>query len=340
VSLCDILKTLGVQPVFATEPLTIAFVSSAFNEEDNLIEFHRRCRDSFELLKSEYENRIPLKFKLFIADNGSEDNTLSILREIFKDDSEVVVLANQRNYGPEPSGVNALQQASAFDLCILLCSDLQDPPEVGIEMARTLLENPEKDAVMAIKKRSSGGPFLRLARRTFYFFLGYSTRLQVVPSGFHGFGCYRRAVVEDSLQLWQHTDQVFRQCLVHSCHSPLLFEYEQAPRTRGVSSYRGWGYWPVALRSLLAGDAAASRLALLIGILGLLLSFIIGLLLLAYFLSGKSGYSAGIPTVMGLVLISSALQMLMFAVLSRQIEVLRMGSLRTKVRFQRLNHDQ
>ena len=39
---------------------------------------------------------------------------------------------------------------------------------------------------------------------------------------------------------------------------------------------------------------------------------------------------------MGLVLLSFAIQMLMFAVLSRQIETLRMGGVRPKVRFQKL----
>jgi hypothetical protein len=113
-------------------------------------------------------------------------------------------------------------------------------------------------------------------------------------------------------------------------------DYLQAERLRGVSSYRAWGYWQEALRSLLSADAAASRLALLIGGGGLLLAVLMAGLLLVNFLSGNSGYEGGIPTVMGLMLISFALQMLMFAVLSRQIEALRMGGFRVKVRFRPL----
>jgi hypothetical protein len=67
-----------------------------------------------------------------------------------------------------------------------------------------------------------------------------------------------------------------------------------------VSSYRGWGYWTEAIRSLVSSDAAASRLALLIGTGGLLLSLLVGLLLLANVMRGTSGYEGGIPTVMGL----------------------------------------
>ena len=66
-------------------------------------------------------------------------------------------LTNRSNYGPEASAVNALEQAQHCDLIVLLCSDLQDPPEIATSMVRTLLQRPEMDAVLAVKKRSAGG---------------------------------------------------------------------------------------------------------------------------------------------------------------------------------------
>jgi len=318
------------------EPLTLAFVSSAFNEAENLEELHRRCRQAHAELRREFAGRFPLDFLFVVADNGSSDASLEVLQELSRHDPAVQPLANRANYGPEPSAVNALEQARRCDLLVLLCSDLQDPPELVIPMVRALLERPELDAVMAVKRQSAGGPMLRLARRIYYKVLGYSSRLQRVPSGFHGFGCYRRDVMEEALRYWDDTDLNFRQCLANASQSPLLIDYLQAERQRGVSSYRAWGYWQEALRSLLSADAAASRLALLIGCGGLLLSMLVAGLLLVNFLSGNSGYGRGIPTVMGLVLISFALQMLMFAVLSRQIEALRMGGFRVKVRFRPL----
>jgi len=127
-----------------------------------------------------------------------------------------------------------------------------------------------------------------------------------------------------------------RQCLANASQAPLLIHYEQAERLHGVSSYKGWGYWPEALRALLSGDAAASRLALTIGSAGLAAAVLVGLFLMVNILRGTSGYGGGVPTVMGLVLISFAVQMLMFAVLSRQIEALRVGGFRRRVLFRRL----
>jgi len=321
------------------EPLTLAFVSSAFNEEDNLEELHRRCRAVHAELEGEFQDRFDLRFRMLVADNGSEDGSVAVLESLSRRDPAVLALLNRMNYGAEASAGNLIDQARGYDLIVLLCSDLQDPPEIASGMVRTLLERPELDAVLAVKKRSAGGPQLRLARKLYYKALGLSSRRPMVPSGFHGFGCYRQAVLEEATRFWNGTDLNVRQCLANACQSPLLIDYVQAKRLQGASSYRGWGYWPEALRALVSGDAAASRLALTIGIGGLGLAVLVGLFLLVNVLRGSSGYGGGVPTVMGLVLISFAVQMLMFAVLSRQIEALRMGGFRRRVLFLRLGDD-
>jgi len=322
-----------------TPSLTLAFVSSAYNEEENLEELHRRCREAHAELQQEFSHCITLEFKFVVADNGSTDRSMTVLEALARRDAAVVALANRMNYGAEASAGNLITQAVIYDFVVFLCSDLQDPPEVATAMVRALLERPDLDAVLALKKRSAGGPLLHLARRVYYRILGLSSRRRMVPSGFHGFGCYRQAVLEEASRFWNGTDLNVRQCLANACQSPLLMEYEQAERWRGTSSYRGWGYWPEALHALLSGDATSSRLALVIGSIGLLLAVLVGLFILLNFLRGSSGYGGGVPTVMGLVLISFALQMLMFALLSRQIEALRMGGTRRRVRFRRLGDD-
>jgi len=63
-----------------------------------------------------------------------------------------------------------------------------------------------------------------------------------------------------------------------------------------------------------------------------------GMFLLANDLRGRSAYPDGVTTVMGLLLISIAVQMQMFAVLSRQIEGLQLGRLQRCVPFRRVGN--
>jgi glycosyltransferase involved in cell wall biosynthesis len=315
---------------------TLAFVSTAFNEAGNLVELHRRCRAVHADLQRAIASDGTLHFRMVVADNASKDGSLAVLQALCQKDPDILVLANQTNCGPEASAVNALKHVLDCDLIVLLCSDLQDPPELAVSMARRLLEQPELDAVLALKTRSTGGPLLRLSRRLYYRVLGYSSRLIMVPSGFHGFGCYRSAVVHEALRFWGQTDLNLRQCLINATPVYDHILYTQKSRQYGTSSYRGWGYWREAFNSVAVGDAIASRLALLIGTLGLVLALVVGMLLLLNFLGGKSGYEGGVPTLMGLVILSFAVQMLMFSLLSRQIEAVRMGGFRPQVRFRQI----
>jgi glycosyltransferase involved in cell wall biosynthesis len=270
---------------------------------------------------------------MVFADNCSLDSTLSILQGIAARDPAVHVLANAANYGPELSIVNAIEQALDSDVYVLLCSDLQDPPELVIPMVLQLLQEEGCDAVLAIKSSSAGGMLVRLGRNLYYQFLGYSSRLRSVPRGFHGFGCYRRNVVIDALQYWRQCDLNIRTCLVNASQAASIQQYIQPGRSHGSSSYGKLGYPVAALGSILRADALGSRLSLLLGVCGFALALSVGIVLLANWLGGNSRYEPGTPTVMGLVLGGFALQMLMFALLSRQIESLRYASIKPRVRF-------
>lgn len=62
-----------------SEPLTLAFVSTAFNESENLEELYRRRRAAHAELSSEFGNNVELNFRFVVADNGSSDTTLAVL---------------------------------------------------------------------------------------------------------------------------------------------------------------------------------------------------------------------------------------------------------------------
>ena len=310
----------------------LVFVSSCFDEEDNVRELHRRCREVHQRIQPEIPGREGLDFAMVIADNCSNDDTLAVLLQIAEEDHAVLILANASNYGPEVSTANALSQTQAGDVVVVITSDLQDPPELVLTMVQNLLLEPGCDAVLATKKSSSGSPMLRLCRNFYYLALGYTSRLRIVPRGYHGFGVYRHAVIEEALNFWQGSGMNLRMCLVNSCHAPRMLGYSQQARYSGRSSYQGWDYPREALKALLASDSTASRLAFGLSAMGVISAGTIAFILLVNWLQGNSRYEPGTPTVMALVLGSFAMQMLIVAVLSKQVEELRFAKFRPKVR--------
>jgi len=71
-----------------SKPLTLAFVSSAFNEGENLEELHRRCRAVHAELRQEFADQVDLQFRFVVADNGSSDASLEILERLSRRDPD------------------------------------------------------------------------------------------------------------------------------------------------------------------------------------------------------------------------------------------------------------
>ena len=100
---------------------TISIVTPCLNESENIIELTKRIKNAMSLLPYQYEH-------IFI-DNNSSDNTVNIIKEVIKKDKRVKLIVNVRNFGHIRSPYYGLLQASG-DACILIASDLQDPPEL------------------------------------------------------------------------------------------------------------------------------------------------------------------------------------------------------------------
>ena len=75
---------------------------------------------------------------MLLIDNGSTDNTCKIIKELCKNDKRVFGVKNLKNYGSELSMSHGLDLAvkSSSDFIIMMCSDLQDPPEQCVEMIK------------------------------------------------------------------------------------------------------------------------------------------------------------------------------------------------------------
>jgi len=317
------------------EKYDITFVSSAYNEEANLDELYRQCLRAFDSLCADLPE-IELTFALQLVDNSSLDRTPEVIQQLISKDPRVKGIRNLRNYGPEPSFVQGLRLAKG-DLIVLLCADLQDPPELARQMLRKLITDPmASDAVFACKQRSAGSLLIRSFRKLYYRLLSFSDRDTNVFSGFHGFGCYRREVLEQALEFWQQTPMNMRQCLSSASFNPSVITYEQPDRMRGRSSYKFMGYVSEAGTGIITGKSLASRLSLRLGFIIFLCSILIGIFILINFATGRSGYAPGVPTLALLILLSSSFQVIMLSLVSRQIESGIYQPSRPNVRFRSL----
>jgi len=91
-----------------------------YNEEGNLIELANRLKKVFLTLPYDYE--------VIFVENGSTDRSWEIIERICDEDGRFKCVRLSRNF-TAPGGMTAGLRYATGDAAIVMCSDLQDPPE-------------------------------------------------------------------------------------------------------------------------------------------------------------------------------------------------------------------
>ena len=114
----------------------ISIVVSVYNEELSLRDFFQETTKVLETLSDSWE------YELLFVNDGSQDQSLSILREFADADSRVKVINFSRNFGHEAAMIAGIDYASG-DGIICMDADLQHPPECILEIIEKFEEGYE-----------------------------------------------------------------------------------------------------------------------------------------------------------------------------------------------------
>lgn len=116
----------------------ISVIVPCYNEEESLPFFYREIKNVMNLMRQ-------YRFELLFIDDGSKDETLSLLKRFRQEDDCVHYISFSRNFGKE-SAIYAGLKGAKGDYVVLMDADLQDPPALLPEMA-AILESEEYDSV-------------------------------------------------------------------------------------------------------------------------------------------------------------------------------------------------
>lgn len=104
----------------------LSVVVPCLDEEAVVAETHARLRTAIGQIEA-------IDSEIVFVDDGSQDGTLALLRDIQRNDGGVRVIALSRNFGHQVA-VSAGLAESRGDAVVVIDADLQDPPSVIGEM--------------------------------------------------------------------------------------------------------------------------------------------------------------------------------------------------------------
>ena len=107
--------------------ITYSIIAPIFNEFDNLPVLYRRVKDVMDSTGESWE--------LILVDDGSSDNSTQRIRELAASDPTVRPIIFARNFGHQIAVTAGLDYARG-EAVVVIDADLQDPPEVILELAK------------------------------------------------------------------------------------------------------------------------------------------------------------------------------------------------------------
>ena len=252
----------------------LSVVVPCFNEEVVIRETHRHLVASLE--------KVPhLDFELIYVDDGSRDATLKHLRDLQRMDERVRVLALSRNFGHQIALTAGLQNAQG-DAVVVIDADLQDPPEVILEMLDRWREG--ADVAYGLRTQREGEKaFKRWTASAFYRLIGRIADV-AIPRDVGDFRLMDRKVVDVILAMPER-DRFVRGMVAWTGFRQEPVPYRRMARASGETKYSFQKISRLAIDGILSFSLVPLRLATYVGFFasGLALSGIVYALALRIF---------------------------------------------------------
>ena len=231
-----------------------SILAPAYNEQEVLKQFYDELTKHMDTLKEEYE--------IVFVNDGSKDNTYLILKELARKDKRVKVVNFSRNFGQQAAEFAALKYATGEAVIIMDC-DLQDPPEVALQMIEKWKEGYE--VVHGKRKKRKGETvFKKLTAHVYYRFLRKITGMDI-PTDTGEFKLYDRKVVDAILALPEH-NRYLRALATWVGFRQTSISFDRPNRSAGVTKWTVKKMIRLAEDGILANSAYPLALALKCGL--------------------------------------------------------------------------
>ncbi|MEN6371738.1 MAG: glycosyltransferase family 2 protein [Armatimonadota bacterium] len=244
---------------------TYSLVIPVFNEEETLPELARRLSELMERLDGDCE--------VILVDDGSRDRSFDIMTDIHSSDERFKLIRFSRNFGHQVA-ISAGMDFASGQAIIIMDADLQDPPEVVLEMTRHWRAG--SDVVYGVRKERLGETwFKKTTAAMFYRLLRKFTGMDI-PVDTGDFRLVDRKALDAFKSLREHNRYV-RGMFTWVGFKQTGVKYLRSERFAGSTKYPLSKMLKLALDGILSFSFAPLRFILTGGIFITLASIVVGL---------------------------------------------------------------
>ncbi|MEA5003665.1 MAG: glycosyltransferase family 2 protein [Christensenella sp.] len=240
----------------------ISLIVPCYNEEQNIVELYKA---SMNVL-----NQLPIsEYEFIFIDDGSSDATLGKLKELQLNDPNVQYISFSRNFGKEAAMLAGLEYSSG-DFVAIMDADMQDPPELLLEMYPLLLSE-DYDCIGSRRITRKGEPRVRsFFAKSFYRVINKISKIEIVD-GARDFRLMKRNMV-DALLTLKEKNRFSKGLFVWVGFKTKYLTYENRDRHGGQSKWSFWDLMKYSMDGIISFSTVPLTLVSFLGILCCILS--------------------------------------------------------------------
>ena len=205
--------------------ITYSIVAPIYNELDNLPELYRRVKEVMDSTRKPWE--------LILVDDGSTDGSTEVIRALAKEDEHIRPVIFARNFGHQIA-ITAGWDYARGDAVVIIDADLQDPPELILEMAEKWQEGYE--VVFAIRAEREGESWFKLWTASLFYRIIFRITDVKIPLDTGDFRLMDRKVV-NVLKQMRERHRFPRGMSAWVGFKQVGVEYKRAARVAGETKY-------------------------------------------------------------------------------------------------------
>jgi len=205
--------------------IAYSIVAPIYNEIDNLPELYRRVKEVMDSSRESWE--------LILVDDGSTDGSTDKIRELAKKDKKIRPVIFARNFGHQVA-ITAGWDYARGDAIVIIDADLQDPPEVILQLAKKWKEGYE--VVYAVRGEREGETWFKRFTASLFYRIIYRITDVKIPVDTGDFRLMDRKVV-NVLKQMNERHRFPRGMSAWVGFKQIGVTYKRAARVAGVTKY-------------------------------------------------------------------------------------------------------
>ena len=282
----------------------LSLVVPCYNEEDNVEDFYNQTVYAFDSKIKDFE--------IVFVDDGSSDKTLDKLKKLYdRDKFHIQVLSFSRNFGKEAAIYAGLKNARGDYACII-DADLQQRPEVVVEMMNVIKEDNTVDCVTAYQAERKENKFMSALKSSFYKIINKLSEVDFV-NGASDFRLMNRKMIDAVISMGEY-HRFSKGIFSFVGFNTKFIPYEVQERKSGKSKWNFFKLLKYAIEGIISFSSFPLKLSAYVGFFSAFVSVIYLILVIIK----RLAYGVDVPgyaSIVVLVLFLGGLQLMSFGIL-------------------------